>query len=280
MPPAAGIFAEPVAGLHQRRDHRRDVARVDQVVEQHRQVGIGDEVVAVVDDDERIGPLRVVAGRQVDPHPAGLAEGAALDRDLLDPPGGRAARQAPLRPLVAEGAATEFSPNGSPARAGFSGSRIRSSWPLRPIAELVLETPAVLDRQPQQPEVGARRAARRAAGRRRRGSSAPDAPGRPRPARRRSASRARPAGSRCSVRKASTASASGPPIASASQRRMPAADPPAAASSVHVHTRSLLDSARLAQVRFTDMALLVASHAHRARLTARCTLTGWPARIG
>ena len=124
--PAAGVFAQPVAGLHQRRDHRRDLARVDQVVEHHRQVGVGDEVVAVVDDDQRIGagPGRGrPAGR---PARRGSRRRRALSTcELLDAAGRRAARQAPLRPLVAEGAATEFSPNGSPARAGFSGSTIQ-----------------------------------------------------------------------------------------------------------------------------------------------------------
>ena len=142
MLPPAGIFPQPVAGLHQRRDHRRDLPGIDQVVEHHRQVGIGDEVVAVVDHHQRIGPLRIVPRRQVDPHVAHLAEGAALDLQSprSAPPAPRAAGSTPAARSRAC-RATEFSPNGSPARAGLSGSTISASCPCRPTASLYSNRP-------------------------------------------------------------------------------------------------------------------------------------------
>ena len=88
-----------------------NIAGVDQVVEHGREVGEIHEIVAVVDDEQRIPAIGRVAGRQIDAHLAGLAERRAVDRDLLEaagrgaarPPGRPGARSALFAPRSAPG---------------------------------------------------------------------------------------------------------------------------------------------------------------------------------
>ena len=191
--PAPRIFAEPVPRLHQRHDHRRDRALVDQVVEHHRQVGVGDVVVAVVHDDQRIGPRprrALPAGRPA-PRASRRRPRSRPRSPRSVPPARRAAGSTPA-------ARSRASPPPSSPRTDrrpAPGSGGRAPAPRRRPARSRACTRTA--RRPRPAAAAARgrsrRAARTAAGCRRHGSSAPDAHARPRPARRRSASPARPA---------------------------------------------------------------------------------------
>ena len=119
---------------------------------------------------------------------------AALDRDRLDPAGRRAARQAPLRPRVAGGAADRVLAErvAGPRRVqriDAPGPRGRGGRPRACTRSARRPRPAAAAARGR-----CRRSRRTACGRRRHGSSAPGGRGRPRRARRRSASPARPAG--------------------------------------------------------------------------------------
>ena len=105
MPAPAGIFAHPVAGLDQRRHNRWNVARVDQVVERDGEIGVGDEILAIMDDNQGIGPSRRIACGQIDPLLAALSKCRALDLHGFDTPGGSATRLTPLGARVAIGPA-------------------------------------------------------------------------------------------------------------------------------------------------------------------------------
>ncbi len=155
MAAAARVFAGAVARLHQGGHHRRDVAGVDQVVERDRQVGIGHEVVAVMDDHERAGGLGGIARRQIDPLGADLVEDPALDPDRLDAPRRRTAWRAPGRPGIAEGAADRVLAEGiaRPRRVARIDDPFLAAVPAD--RQLVFESPVVLHGQPQQPEIGA-----------------------------------------------------------------------------------------------------------------------------
>src|ERR671912_1878029 len=96
MPAPAGIFAHPVAGLDQRDHNRGDVARVDQVVEGDGEIGIGDKILAVMDDDQGVRLSCRIARGQVDPLLAALSKRSALDLNGFDAPGGCATRLTPL----------------------------------------------------------------------------------------------------------------------------------------------------------------------------------------
>src|SRR5918993_4404441 len=105
MPAPAGIFAHPVAGLDQRDHNRGNVACIDQVIEGDGEIGIGDKILAVMDDDQGIGPSCRIARGQVDPLLAALSKRSTLDLYSFDAPSGSATRLTPLRARVAIGSA-------------------------------------------------------------------------------------------------------------------------------------------------------------------------------
>ena len=156
MPAPAGIFAHPVAGLDQRRHNRWNVARVDQVVEGDGEIGVGDEILAIMDDDQGIGPSRRIAGGQIDPLLAALSKRRALDLHGFDAPGGSATRLTPLGARVAIGPALRILTEriASPRRVERIQDPFLAAVP--PDRQLVLEPTAVRDRQAQQPKVGPR----------------------------------------------------------------------------------------------------------------------------
>ena len=98
----ASVLLEAVRRLRQRRDQRRNLEPVDQVVEHRLQVCVAQVVVAVVDDQQRIAPVAAEAGRHIDGDVAIVAERRARHRDLVDDARARRrVRDRPLRPHVA-----------------------------------------------------------------------------------------------------------------------------------------------------------------------------------
>ena len=192
----AGIFAHPVAGLDQRRYNGWNVARVDQVVERDREIGVGDEILAVMDDDQGIGPSRRIAGGQIDLLLAALSKRRALDLHGFDTPGGSAARLTPLGARVAVGPALRILTEriAGPRRVERIQDPFLAAVP--PDRQLVFEPTAVCDGQAQQPKVGPRHPLEPGTVAARMDPSQDDRHGRPRPARRRSPPRARRAGIR------------------------------------------------------------------------------------